>query len=150
MSVAIPIFDSQLEISAFYSLLLIAFKRGLFIISCIEQKLGSTDMELEPTEISDLKEQKAAELSSLKDCLAVCSRMITLHPEISSDIVEDLYHNLFQKAIADPQLMVGRSNQKIEEFNNFNFCLIFKLLQATGKQFLEKMNLESLFILCDR
>lgn len=106
MAVSITIFESHLEISSFYSLLLSVIKRGLFIINCIEQKLTSTEIELEPSEISDLKDQKLCELSSVKDCLSVCSRMISLHMEISLDFVEDLYHNLFQKAIADPQLTV--------------------------------------------
>lgn len=150
LSASAPIFDSHLEISSFYSLVLTAIKKGLFIINCIEQKLNSEEIELEPSEISDLKDQKSSELASIKDCLSVCGRMISLHQSISLDFVEDLYYNLFQKAISDPQLTVLRVNKAIEEFNNFNFCLVFKLLQGIGRPFLEKMNLESLFQLCDR
>lgn len=106
LSVSVPIFDSHLEISSFYSLVLTAIKKGLFIINCIEQKLTSEEVELEPSEVSDLKEQKASELASVKDCLSICGRMIAIHQTISQDFVEDLYHNLFQKAISDPQLAV--------------------------------------------
>lgn len=150
LSLTVPIFDSQLEISTFYAILLAAIKKGLFIIKCIEQKLVMQVDDLEPAETADLKEQKASELSALRECLAICGKLIFLHSEISMELVEDLYYNLFQKAVSDPELMVQGTYQAIEEFNNFNFCLIFKLVQATGKSFLDKMNLEALFLLCDR
>lgn len=100
------VYDSSLELNTFYSLLLAAIKRSLYIISNINQKIISTDLELEPQEIGDLKGQKNIELDTLKECLTLCGRLITLHKGFSRDFIEDMYYNLFQKAVSDPQLNV--------------------------------------------
>lgn len=104
------VYDSSLELNSFYSLLLAAFKRGLFVICCIEQKLSSVDLELEPQETDELKLQKTTELESLKECLSLCGRLITLHRGFSREFIEDIFSNLFQKAVSDPQLNVDHAS----------------------------------------
>jgi hypothetical protein len=119
--VKIPIYDSEAEINACYSVLLSIMRRGLFIISCIEKKIHGgisnaeeaaeneqvEPLELEPQEIADLNTQKQAELDSLKQILTLIGKLVKIHPSISTSLCEDLFVNLFQKLLDEKELIVS-------------------------------------------
>ena len=105
--VKIPIYDSELEINAFYSILLSIIRRSLFVIRCIENKIISPEEELEPQEIKELTSQKQAELESLKQLLGIICRFIKIHPSISVALCDDMYANLFQKLLTEADLIVS-------------------------------------------
>lgn len=105
--VRIPIYDSDLEINGFYSVLTAIMKRSLFIIRCVEEKLLNPEADLEVQERSELKSEKQIELDVLRQVLFLAGKIIRIHPSLSIAFCEDLYHNIFQKVLAEPELIVG-------------------------------------------